>query len=336
MEIAKTIYQIPGGLSRVGEYFDLSRKVLVVTDEGVPTEYVENLIKQCEKPVLYVAKQGEGSKSFHTLQEVLNCMVEHNFSRNDAVVALGGGVVGDLSGMVAGIFMRGIDWYNIPTTMLAQVDSSVGGKTAINMSGIKNIVGVFHQPKGVMIDTELLKSLPRRQLVNGMMEVLKMGCILDEKLVEILETTDYERHIDEMVSCSIQLKTEVVEADERENGLRRILNFGHTIGHGFESALKGKLLHGEAVALGMIGVTEGEVRNRLIGVMRNLGLLDYLQEIVGQCPERVWAEIKEAILHDKKGEGDRCNVVLVQRIGSYELQKVTMETLFEKVDGFSL
>lgn len=336
MEISKTIYQIKGGLNQVEKYFDLNRKILIVTDDGVPTEYVECLIEQCKMPVLYVAKQGEGSKSFFVLQEVLECMLEHNFTRGDAVIALGGGVVGDLSGMVAGIFMRGIDWYNIPTTMLAQVDSSVGGKTAINMSGIKNIVGLFHQPRGVMIDTQLLKTLPKRQMTNGMVEALKMGFIRDEELIRCLESPDYEEHLDEIVARCIELKVQVVEADEKEQGLRRILNYGHTIGHGFESAFMGEMLHGEAVACGMLAISQGDVQERLEKALENIGAMEWLKKIFLSYNDKMRQNVKDAILHDKKGEPAGCHVVLVKQPGSYEIKKVTMEDLFEKVDGFSL
>lgn len=336
MEIFKTVYQIKDGIRQLERCFDLNRKILIVTDDGVPTEYVEDVIKQCKKPVLYVAKQGEESKSFSTLQEVLGCMLEHNFTRKDAVIALGGGVVGDLSGMAAGIFMRGIDWYNIPTTMLAQIDSSIGGKTAINMSGIKNIVGVFHQPKGIMVDTNLLKTLPKRQMENGLVEALKMGFIRDEALMKCLKEQGYEAHLDEIVSRCIELKSQIVEADEKEQGLRRILNYGHTIGHGFESAFMGKLLHGEAVACGMLAVSEGEVKAHLVRALENLGVMERLQTILVSCTEDMRQKVKDAILHDKKGDEDGCHVILVKNPGSYEIKKVTMEDLFEKVDGFSL
>ena len=336
MEISKTIYQKKNGLDQVGDYFELNRKILIVTDDGVPTNYVECLIRQCPKALLYVAKQGEKSKDFTTLQEVLGCMLEHNFSRGDAVIALGGGVVGDLAGMAAGIFMRGIDWYNIPTTMLAQVDSSVGGKTAINMAGIKNVVGVFHQPKGVLIDTELLKSLPERHLRNGLMEVVKTGFILDEGLINALEQPGYEQSFDEIVAQCIALKTKVVEADEKEKGVRRILNFGHTIGHGFESAYEGKMLHGEAVAFGMLAISEGEICRRLETLLEHLDMMETLKELYACCTDEKKQDIKNAILYDKTGDGDSCNIVIVPSAGSYELKKVTMKDLFEKVDRFSL
>ncbi len=336
MNISKTIYQVQGGLNRVGDYFDLDRKILIVTDDGVPKEYVDTLIAQCDRAVLYVAGQGEQSKSFATLEEVLNCMMEHNLSREDAVLALGGGIVGDLAGLAAGLYMRGIDWYNIPTTLLAQVDASVGGKTAINMSGIKNIVGMFHQPKGVLIDTKLLSTLPKRQISNGMIEVLKMGFILDKRLVDILEQADYMMLIEELVARSVELKCMVVEQDEKEQSLRRILNYGHTIGHGYESAFLGELLHGEAVACGMLAISEGEVKEKLLKVLANLEMDKRLRAIFDSCGEKKRQEIKDAILHDKKGDKSGCNVVIVEKTGSCEVKKVTMEELFEKVDGTKL
>ena len=336
MNISQTIYQVRGGLNRAKEYFDLDRKVLIVADDGVPKKYVSDLVNQCKKAVLYVARQGEQSKSFEALQEVLNCMLEHNFTRTDAVIALGGGVVGDLSGLAAGLFMRGIDWYNIPTTLLAQVDASVGGKTAINLSGIKNIVGMFWQPKAVLIDTELLNSLPQRHITNGLVEVLKMGMILDETLVDAVSGMDYKEHLDTLVAKSIALKIRVVEEDEKEQSLRRILNYGHTIGHGYESAFMGELLHGEAVACGMLAVAEGKVKERLNAALDNLGLMERLKQVIGQGTSEQLTKVKEAILHDKKGDKDGCNMVVVKEIGSCEVQKVTMKQVLEKVDGFKL
>ena len=163
-----------GALSRAGELLNLNRHVLIVTDEGVPAEYARSVAAQSKDAVIVTVAEGEGSKSFATLEMLCRKMLEHSFTRTDCVVAVGGGVVGDLAGFAAASFMRGIDFYNIPTTVLSQVDSSIGGKVAINLDHIKNIVGAFYQPKRVLIDPDVLKTLPRRQIVNGLAEAVKI------------------------------------------------------------------------------------------------------------------------------------------------------------------
>ena len=169
-------------LSRIGEIINLDRKVLVVTDSGVPRDYAAAVVSACKTPVLVTVEMGEGSKSIETYTRLLSLMLENGLTRGDAVVAVGGGVVGDLSGFVAASYMRGVDFYNVPTTLLSQVDSSVGGKTAVNLSGIKNCVGAFWQPKGVVIDPTVLKTLSPRQFNSGLAEVIKMAATLDKEL----------------------------------------------------------------------------------------------------------------------------------------------------------
>ena len=176
-----------GALDRVGEYLDLDRRVLIVTDEGVPSEYAEKVARASKAPLTVTVKQGEGSKSFATLETLCRAMLQNGFTRSDCVVAVGGGVVGDLSGFAAASYMRGIDFYNIPTTVLSEVDSSIGGKVAINLDNVKNIIGAFYQPKKVIIDPETLKTLPKRQIANGLAEAVKMGLTGDAELFGIFE-----------------------------------------------------------------------------------------------------------------------------------------------------
>ena len=176
-----------GLLKNAGKHLGLNRRVLVVTDSGVPASYAQSVAKQCAKPVICTIETGEGSKSLETFGHLLQTMMDHGFSRKDCVVAIGGGVVGDLSGFAASAYMRGIDFYNIPTTLLSQIDSSIGGKTAINFGGVKNIVGAFYQPKKVLVDPDLLKTLPERQISNGLAEAIKMALTSDEELFDIFE-----------------------------------------------------------------------------------------------------------------------------------------------------
>ena len=184
------IYLERGAINRANEYFNLDRNVLVVTDSGVPREYAEAVAAGAKESIIIVFPEGEASKNFDTYKSILEALVQGDFTRTDCVVAVGGGVTGDMAGFAAATFMRGIDFYNIPTTVLSQVDSSVGGKTAIDFDGYKNIVGAFHQPKGVIIDPDTLKTLPDRQISNGLAEAVKMALTHDAELFEMLEKDD--------------------------------------------------------------------------------------------------------------------------------------------------
>lgn len=304
-----------GILEESGKYLDLDRRVLIVTDSGVPEGYAETVAKQCKNPIICTVKSGEGSKSLEVFGELLQKMLDNNFSRKDCVVAVGGGVVGDLSGFAASAYMRGIDFYNIPTTLLSQIDSSIGGKTAINFGGVKNIVGAFYQPKKVLIDPELLKTLPERQISNGLAEAIKMALTSDSELFDIFENKDVKQNIDEIIVRSLNIKKNVVEQDEKESGLRKILNFGHTIGHGIESSENmSELYHGECVALGLIPMCDKKIRQRVIEVLKKCNLYNLI--------EFDWDKISEAAFHDKKADGEFVTVTTVPDIGCFELKSM--------------
>ena len=307
-----------GLLSKAGQYLNLDRRVLVVTDTGVPAVYAETLASQCRQSVICTVEMGEDSKSLPAFSHLLQTMLEQGFSRKDCVVAVGGGVVGDLSGFAASAYMRGIDFYNIPTTLLSQIDSSIGGKTAINFGGMKNIVGAFYQPKKVLIDPDLLKTLPPRQIANGLAEAVKMSLTSDRELFALFETQDVESSLDEIILRSLHIKKAVVEQDEKEAGLRKILNFGHTVGHGIESSEgMSELYHGECVALGMLPMCGEELRPRVTEVLKKCGLYRVLPYD--------WDKITEAAFHDKKADGDTVTVTLVKEPGTFELK--TMKCL---------
>ena len=311
-----------GALSKANEYLNLNRKILIVTDDGVPAIYADTVAKQCKSPVKITVAQGENSKSFAMLELLCKAMLENGFTRTDAVVAVGGGVVGDLSGFAAATFMRGIDFYNIPTTLLSEVDSSIGGKTAVNLGGVKNIVGAFHQPKRVLIDPDVLKTLPKRQIANGLAEAIKMAATFDKELFQLIESEDIDANLDHIIERSLMIKKSVVECDEKEAGIRRVLNFGHTIGHGIESYedLHG-LYHGECVALGMIPMCSGAVRERLVSVLKKAGL----PTAFAFEPERVY----EAVTHDKKADGDQIRFIYLPEIGSYEMKKTSLSDFYQ-------
>lgn len=308
-------------LKNVEKYFDLNCKVMVITDSGVPKEYAEAVLKKAKEGFLFRFSEGEESKNFDTYKEILSALTENGFSRKDAVVAVGGGVVGDIAGFAAATYMRGIDFYNVPTTLLSEVDSSIGGKTAIDFGGYKNIVGAFKAPKAVLIDIETLKTLPPRQISNGMAEALKMGLTSDKKLFDIFENKNPEEHIEEIIYRSVLVKKKVVEKDEKENGLRKILNFGHTVGHAIEVA-DGSLYHGECVALGMTVFIDKTLRERLKKVLVKLSL----PTKIDISPERLLS----AIEHDKKKSGKKISVVLVPKIGKWKIKEMFSEEIISE------
>ncbi len=329
MKLGKNSYNIEierGHLAKAGELLNLNRKVMIITDEGVPHAYAEAISEQSKEAYIKVVPQGEGSKSLQTAEEILTEMLEYQFSRKDCVVAVGGGVVGDLSGFVASLYMRGVDFYNVPTTVLSQVDSSIGGKTAVNLAGIKNIIGAFYQPKAVLIDPDTLNSLPERQIVNGLMEAIKMGATSDKELFELFLTDDWKNHLDLIIEKALLVKKHVVEQDEKESHLRKILNYGHTIGHGFESAAHGRYLHGECVALGMLYMSSEEVQEQLCEIYEKLGF---------ELPEFYTfdlEEVKEAITHDKKANGQSCSIVYVSEIGHGSIEEWSMDEVLDRLE----
>ena len=308
-------------LAEAGSLLDLNRRVLIVTDEGVPAEYAKTLAAQCALPLVITVPQGEGSKSPGTWTRLLEAMLKAGFTRKDCVAAVGGGVVGDLAGFVAASYMRGVDFYNLPTTVLSMVDSSVGGKTAVNLDGVKNIVGAFYQPRAVVIDPAVLGTLDQRQRSAGLAEAVKMALSLDAAFFARLEEPELPP-IEEIIRRALELKRSVVERDEKEAGLRKVLNLGHSLGHGIEAARTGAdpLLHGECVALGMVPMCAPAVRERLLPVLQRLGLpthADFDREAA-----------LAAIAHDKKvGSDGRVEIVTVPEIGAYSFQKASLEEL---------
>ena len=323
VNLGKNSYDIVverGSLTKAADLLNLNRKVLVVTDSGVPSEYAATVAEQCGDATVVTIPQGEESKCFDIYRDLLKKLLEKGFTRTDCVVAVGGGVVGDLAGFVAASFMRGIDFYNIPTTLLSQIDSSIGGKVAIDFEGIKNIVGAFYQPKKVVIDPQVLSTLPQRQISNGLAEAIKMSVTSDRELFELLENEDIWENIDTVIVKSLNIKKDVVEQDEKEKGLRKILNFGHTIGHGIESAgaLK-ELYHGECVALGMLPMCGENVKNRLENVLKKAGLpTDAVYDKDKVCV---------AMLHDKKMDGKKITVIKSDEIGSFIMEAMSVENL---------
>ena len=314
-----------GCISRAGELLVLSGgKVLVVTDTGVPEQYsrtvAASISRQGASVQICTVPQGEANKSLQSYAQILDSLVEGGFTRTDAVVAVGGGVVGDMAGFAAATFMRGIRFFNIPTTLLSQVDSSIGGKTAIDFAGVKNIVGAFHFPSKVLIDPRTLATLPARQLHNGLAEAIKMGATGDAGLFGIIEKSiDLQRDLPEIIRRSLNYKKSVVDADPLESGLRRVLNFGHTVGHAIEACSGGQYLHGEAVSLGMLYFAEGNARSRIANVLEKYDL-----PVTHNIPAQT---LLDFISHDKKASGDVITVVKVSEIGSFAFETIAIKEL---------
>lgn len=312
-----------GCIRRAGELLRLDRKVLVVTDDGVPEAYAKTVADQCGEARIETLPQGEENKNFAGFERLLRAMLDFGMTRKDCVAAVGGGVIGDMAGFAAACYMRGIDFYNIPTTVLSQVDSSIGGKTAIDLDGIKNIVGAFYQPKRVLIDPEALETLPDRQVANGMAEAVKMAVCFDAEGFALTEGYRIGARPDRLIENALRIKKRVVEEDVKEQGLRRALNFGHTLGHGIESLhAENGLYHGECVALGMLPMCSDAVRPRLKKVLEQLGL----PTVCGADPDRVMA----AVIHDKKADHGKIMAVVCEKAGSCRIIPMTPEELRER------
>lgn len=315
-----------GCMAKASGLLDLDRKCLVVTDDGVPAGYAAKIAAQCKEPLQITVPRGEGSKSMAMLEKLLTMMLDAGFSRSDCVVAVGGGMPGDLAGFAAATYMRGIDFYNIPTTLLSQADSSIGGKTAVNLGGVKNIAGAFHQPRAVLIDTDTLETLSERQRAAGLAEIIKAGLIAYAGLFGYIE--EHKARAEEMdmtvvIEAALRVKKRVVEEDELEGGIRRILNFGHTIGHGIESA-KG-MLHGECVAAGMLPMCAPKVRERLKPMLESAGL-----PVSAVCDP---GAVFDAVMHDKKIRGGVISTVYVPEPGRAEIVQMEAGELRSRIES---
>ncbi len=306
----------------------------VVTDETVADLHYAKLEQSLANagiaPSPIILPPGEGTKSFSQLENLIDALLAENVERGSLIVAFGGGVIGDLTGFAAGILKRGVDFVQIPTTLLAQVDSSVGGKTAINTDRGKNLVGVFHQPLLVIADTAVLRTLPRRELLGGYAEVVKYGLLGDADFFAWLEQRGPDvlsgeaPAVEKAVAHSCSMKADIVARDERETGDRALLNLGHTFGHALEAATgySDRLTHGEGVALGCVlafrlsaklGLTDRSSAARVERHFRELGLPVRLADIPG--PRSPVAEIIGHMRHDKKAQGGRMTFILVRGIG---------------------
>jgi 3-dehydroquinate synthase len=346
-EAADRSYDIlvgPGLIGRAGKLIAErmpGRRALVLSDSAVAPLYAEALQSSLQgagiSSELLTVAAGEGSKSFDSLQELLNRSLDSGLDRKAFLVALGGGVVGDLGGFLAAILLRGIDYVQVPTTLLAQVDSSVGGKTAINTRHGKNLVGAFHQPRLVLADTDTLASLPKRDLLAGYAEVAKYGLIDRVEFWQWLQANADRvlslepEALTEAIMVSCRAKAEVVAADEREGGLRALLNLGHTFGHAIEAeaGYDGQVLHGEAVSVGLalaflhsvrLGLCPEADARQVAHHLDAVGLPVSPREVMGQRPPTI-SRLMARMASDKKAEGGKLTLILARGIGDSFIAK---------------
>ncbi|WP_114786002.1 3-dehydroquinate synthase [Vibrio tetraodonis] len=344
ISIGAGLFSDPAHLS----FLSAKQKVVVITNVTVAPLYAHKILTLlehigCEASVLELP-DGEQYKSLDTFNTVMSYLLEGNYARDVVVIALGGGVIGDLVGFSAACYQRGVDFIQIPTTLLSQVDSSVGGKTAVNHKLGKNMIGAFYQPKSVIIDTDCLKTLPAREFAAGIAEVIKYGIIYDEAFFVWLEDNlDDLYALDEQaltyaISRCCQIKAEVVAKDEKESGIRALLNLGHTFGHAIEAELGyGKWLHGEAVSSGTLMAAKTAELQGLITpqqVERILSILKKAQLPVHTPDTMTFDDFMKHMMRDKKVLSGELRLVLPTGIGSAEVVKGVPESIIRQAIDF--
>jgi len=328
IEIDTNPYEIivlPHLLDEIDQYISFSNRTMIITDNHIPTIYIEKIRSKIKNASIYTITAGEESKSLAVYEAIMDRLLKSNFTRKDMIIALGGGVVGDLAGFVAATYKRGCRFINIPTSTLAMVDSSLGGKVAINMNGVKNAIGTFYQPEKVLIDLSTLSSLPKRHFNNGLIEAIKAGLLGDKTLFELFVTDQYHLRLEEVIIKAIYVKKKIIEQDLYDQSIRQVLNLGHTLGHAIESYYKGEILHGEAVALGLNYVLSSELLEKLDKILKNMGVvLDYPFH---------YKEILPYILNDKKIDNDEIVLVKVDQIEKPYLISLNQEELLNIIQG---
>ncbi len=328
---------------RLLKEFGFDGKAVIITDPTTKNLYAvslkQSLIGNGFKTIILEVPEGEENKSLDTAERLYEELTDFDVERLTPIIALGGGVIGDLAGFVAATYMRGIPLVQLPTTLLAQVDSSIGGKVAVNLGQLKNIIGAFYQPRIVISDITTLQTLPPAELTNGLAEVIKYAIIKDENFFNYLE-----EHLDQVkgleknsleyiVTVSASIKGQVVEKDEKDQGLRNILNFGHTIGHAVETVTNFKVSHGQAVAIGMLaassiacelGILDNTVVVRIRKLLKRAGLMT-------KMPKTELGKLVDAMTHDKKVTDGKIRFVLPRSIGNvFVTDEVNLQVL-EKI-----
>ena len=324
-------------------------KCLIVIDEKVPKKFLKQITSSLSKKnkTIYVFKSNEKQKNFSNINNILNILLKKNFYRNDCLISVGGGITGDVSGFAASIFKRGLQFVNIPTTLLAQVDSSIGGKTGINTKYGKNLIGSFYQPDLVITDINFLKTLPKREVVCGYAEILKHSLILNKKFFSFLNNNGNKilklknEYIKKAIHQSCLIKKKIVEIDESEKNLRKILNFGHTFAHAYEAKMNfsKKLNHGEAVLLGISSAIKFSLDNKLLNkkdyklIQNHLKKLKLPYKIIKYFKKKDIKKILTYMHKDKNNINKKINLVLLKKIGqanyNYYFNKNKIEAFFK-------
>ncbi len=328
-----------GLLAKAGELispFMKTKTAVLVTDDKVASIYLDTVLSSLKKEGIsaktFIFPNGEKSKNSDTYIKILNFMAEHKICRKDTLIALGGGVVGDMAGFAAATYLRGIPFVQIPTTLLSAVDSSVGGKTAIDLSVGKNLVGAFYQPSLVICDSATLDTLDEENYKSGMAEVIKYAIIRDRELYSYL--MEGECDIEKIIERCTTIKSEIVNADEFDTGIRQILNFGHTFGHAIEAHSNFSLIHGYAVAIGMcmmahsaqkMDICSCDTAEKIIEIIKKYGLpTDYTITT---------EKIAELMLSDKKVMGESLNMIVPKEIGKCEILPISTENIISFIKG---
>ena len=310
-----------GIIKNITPYVDIEKKFLIVSDDRIPNVYINTIKRQLKKVDVFIFPHGENNKSLKNYQLVIDKLIQGDYSRKDYIIALGGGVVTYLAGFVASTYKRGMNLINIPTTTLAMVDASVGGKVALNFDKLKNVIGSFYHPNCILIDIDTLETLPKRHYINGVIEALKTGMIGDKELYNIFFNGDYRDHIEEIIYRSLQYKIKIVEQDEKEENIRKVLNFGHTFGHAYETYfLMKNYLHGEAVALGIVTISKDKP------------YLEDIKKIFTKWGIKLNINVEKdkiinIIRNDKKCDDDIVDLIIVDEIGKSKIVPTKIEDL---------
>ena len=340
---------IGSGLLSTNKIFDdnvYSDQVLIVTNNIVAPLYLDTVKASLKNKDIasIILKDGENQKNLDSFSKIIDKLIKNKFNRESYIIALGGGVIGDIAGFAAASYQRGINYIQVPTTLLAQVDSSIGGKTAVNHIKAKNMIGAFYQPKCVISDTDTLNTLPKREFLSGLAEVIKHSLIMDPEFFDWLES-NYEKVVNYdkkslkfLIKKNCELKSSIVAEDEKEKGIRALLNLGHTFGHALETMTGyNKLLHGEAVAIGIsivsqisyeLGLLGSDNLDRIIKIFNNVGLPTKIDKI---DPE----ELIDCIYLDKKIDLSGLRLILLNKIGKASIiqapEKIKLISLLKKI-----
>lgn len=328
--------------STLGEHFS-GKKIALITDENIQKVYGDFLKKQldashCEWEIIALPA-GDTSKSFDALMLIYKRLIDFQITRDDVIAALGGGVIGDITGFAAATFLRGVDFVQIPTTLIGQVDSSIGGKNAVNLPEGKNLVGTFYQPNYVFIDPDFVQTLSDYHMADGMAEIIKYACVADADLFSDLIRMRNHRNatlIESIIYRCCLIKKQIIEQDEKDQGVRMLTNFGHTIGHAIENLYDYRTYgHGQAVAIGMQTITEHSEAMGLTGINTSAMLKEILLEygLPAELPQGIDKDLlAQSAMKDKKRRGNKMNLVLLEKIGKGYLYPIEKSDIRKFID----